>query len=221
MTINNLSTEGNELPNIAYVDEVKDERDNFFNDAYDSELFGTIHVLPPEANLGDLVNTLLDLNIDALITDFNLSEAGPLNYDGEQLVSAFLAVRSDFPCFIRTSYDEAAFASSEDVNRVYSKNTTGDENAGRYLFKRIVLQINHHRRRVSQWQDELAALLELERTAPIVERILELDNKIEASFAKDQALPKHVKESLFETENNLIAQTERLISEMKRALGEE
>ncbi|NOT65670.1 MAG: hypothetical protein HOP06_06560 [Methylotenera sp.] len=221
MTVSEIPSVDNERPNIAYVDEVEDERDNFYNDAYDSGLFSSIHILAPEPELDNLVNTLLELNIDALVTDFKLSDASPLNYNGEQLVSAFLAVRSDFPCFIRTSYDEDAFASSEDVNRVYSKITTDDANAGRYLFRRVVLQVNQYRRHISEWQEELVKLLELERTGPVIERILELDTKIEASLGKDQALPKHVKEKLLETENSLIRETERLISEMRRALGEE
>ncbi|HSH96844.1 MAG: hypothetical protein ACAH07_09660 [Methylophilaceae bacterium] len=225
MTNTNIEAqvEENRRPNIAYVDEVQDERDNFFNDAYDSGLFGEIYPLSPKADLAEFIVDLLELDIDALVSDFNLSEAGPLNYNGEQLVATFLSVRSEFPCFIRTSYDEAAFASSEDVNRVYSKNTKDDENAGRYLFRRIVLQINHHRRRVSQWQDELASLLDIDvvaRNGAIVERILELDSKIESSFAKDQALPSHVKQSLLQTENHLIAETERLILDMKQLLGE-
>lgn len=223
MIANEILDEPLSRPSIAYVDEVEDERDNFFTDAFDSELFEKIYVLHPEPNIDDLVKKLLDLQIDALITDFNLSEAGPLSYDGEQLVSAFLAIRSDFPCFIRTSYDEAALASSEDVNRVYSKNVANDENAGRYLFKRIALQIDHHRHRVIHWQNELAELLErnpVQLTAPDVERILELDTKVEISFGKDIAIPMHVKRGLLEKESKLIEETERLVTDIKHALGE-
>lgn len=210
-------------PSIAYVDEVADERDNFFTDAFDSELFEDIIVLHPESNIDDLVKKLLDLKIDALITDFNLSEAGPLDYNGEQLVSHFLSVRSDFPCFIRTSFDEAALKSSDDVNRVYSKNVANDENAGRYLFKRIALQIGHHQRRIIDWQNELTKLCEqdLDRlTAPDIERILELDTLVEASFGKDMAIPMRQKESLLAKESKLIEETERLVADIKRALGE-
>lgn len=212
-----------ELLSIAYVDEAKDERDNFFVDAYDSGLFKEIFLLHPESNIDELVNKLLDLQIDALVTDFNLSEAGPLNYNGEQLVSAFLAVRSDFPCFIRTSYDEDALASSDDVNRVYSKNVVHDESAGRYLFKRIAKQIEHYRQRVIGWQNELETLMNQapeSRNGEDVARILVLDSKIEASLGKDMAIPDHIKGGIFEKENQLISETELLISEIKRALGD-
>lgn len=210
-------------PSIVYVDEVKDERDNFFNDAFDSELFENIYTLHPRVNLKEFVNEIIDLHVDALITDFNLSEAGPLSYNGEQLVSAFLETCGDFPCFIRTSFDEDALISSDDVNRVYSKNVADEESAGRYLFKRIALQIEHHRRKITEWQKELADLLEKEKsqlTAFDINRIIELDTKIENSFGKDMAIPISVKKGLFESENKLIEETERLVSDIKRALGE-
>lgn len=223
MTAKNPLDEQLSRPSIAYVDEVADERDNFFTDAFDSGLFEDIIVLHPESNIDDLVKKLLDLQIDALITDFNLSEAGPLDYNGEQLVSRFLSVRSDFPCFIRTSFDEAALKSSDDVNRVYSKSVVNDENAGRYLFKRIAMQIDHHQHRIIDWQNELTELLERDTnllTAPDIQRILDLDTKVEASFGKDVAIPVRMKESLLAKESKLIEETERLVADIKRALEE-
>lgn len=218
-----MPAEPTSLPNIAYIDEVEDERDNFQADAYFSGLFNEIFTIHPKPNLDDLIKALLNLPIDALVTDFNLSEAAPLAYNGEQLVSAFLSVRSDFPCFVRTSYGEQALNSSDDVNRVYSKNVADDENAGRYLFHRISLQTGHYRHRLSEWQAELIQLLKKDRSelsSEEVQKIIELDTKIESSVGKDLALPAHVKEKLLNNENNLIEETERLVADIKRALGQ-
>lgn len=222
MTRNETLDEQLPRPRIAYVDEMQDERDNFYGDAYESDLFEEIYLVHPKPNLNELVDDLIELRIDALVTDFNLSEAAPLSYNGEQLVSAFLAVRSDFPCFIRTSFDDAALNSSDDVNRVYSKNVANETIAGRNLFKRIALQIEHHRRRSNEWRDELQRLLDkdqAQRSAADVARIIELDSKIEADLGKDMAISKRVKEGLFKKENELIEETERLIVEIKNALG--
>lgn len=211
-------------PTIAYVDEEKDERDNFYGDAFDSGLFHDILLLHPEQNMESFVEKILDLGVDALVTDFNLSEAEHLGYDGEKLVAALLAARSDFPCFIRTSFDEDALRTSDDVNRVYSKNSEEDEHAGRYLFDRIVMQIEHYKRKVARWQDELAELLQLgseRQTAAHIERIFELDTKIEASLGKDVAIPLHVKKKLLKKEDSLLKETERLVADIKRALGDQ
>lgn len=223
MPSNNTDAEPPHRPIIAYVDEVEDERANFYTDAYQSEFFDDIHLLHPDPNINNAVEQLLDLQVDALVTDFNLSDAAPLGYNGEDLVVAIRAIRNDFPCFIRTSYDDDALAASEDVNLVYSKDIEKDEVAQRYLFKRIVLQVNQHQKRIVEWQDELHGLLQIEanqRTAPDIEKIINLDTKIEAYLGKNMAVPANIKATLFEKEKDLIQETERLVNDIKRALEE-
>lgn len=223
MTNQQVTDEAEFRPTIAYIDEVEDERDNFFTDAYQCGYFDNIHVIHPEGNINDMVATLLELHIDALITDFNLSETCPIGYNGEELVSAFLAARNDFPCFIRTSFDQLAFDASDDVNRVYSKNGKEDTDVGRYLFDRVIKQVYQYNKRFNDWRNELAELLavsEDERSAAQLERILDLDSKVEASLGKDAAIPRHVKEKLFEKEVQLIKETELLIEDIKNKLGE-
>jgi len=183
-------------PNIAYIDEKDDERDNFFTDAFYSELFAEIYLVKPLKNIEAMLAYILSLDIDALITDFNLTEAAPLEYSGEQLVERFLAVRADFPCFIRTSYEEDALSSSADVNRVYSKDISADARSGRSLFERIALQIKKHQELVEGWQVELEKLVAIpaeERQAQDVGRLIELDHKLEATLGADAQVPKKVK----------------------------
>ena len=210
-------------PNIAYVDEVDDERDNFFTDAYDSKFFEEIHLVKPLQNIEEMLAYILSLNIDALITDFNLTEAAPLEYSGEQLLERFLEVRADFPCFIRTSYEQDALSSSADVNRVYSKDVSADAHSGRSLFERIVLQIKKHRELVNSWQLELEKLIDIpadKREAKDVDRLIELDHKLEATLGADAQIPKAVKADAFTKRHELLDQTEKLIAEIKRELGE-
>ena len=116
-----------ELPTIVYVDENDDAREDFYIDATRSRLFKDVIILPPSAELNEMINELLGREFEALITDFRLADAGPVNYDGSVLVERFLEVRSGFPCFIRTSYDDEAVATAADVNRVYSKESKGQE----------------------------------------------------------------------------------------------
>lgn len=217
------------LPIIAYIDEVADERDNFYADAHATGLFGDIVLIEPDEELETLIVKLLELKIDALVTDFNLSEEATISYDGGQVVKALLEIRHDFPSFIRTSFDDQALNESDDVNRIYSKNANENKDRGRELFERVVLQINHYRTRVETWQaefDELLAVSPEDRSASQIERLVELDSWIEASIGKDQGVSKHAKagifnrESLYDKELQLIEETEKLIADMKKALGE-
>lgn len=218
-----------DLPVIAYVDESSDERDNFFQDAYDSELFSEIHLLHPDDDITVLIEKLIDLKIDALVSDFNLADAGQNMYTGAQVVEAFLEVRDDFPCFIRTSWDEAALKSSNDVNRVYSKNIKQEDLVGRNLFQRIALQVEHHRSRIESWQSEFDALMDIappQRNAAQIERIIELDNMLEKQAEKGGSLPSLTKramlnrEGLFAQEEELIRRAEKLIAAFKINAGE-
>ena len=223
MTNEGQPAEDVQLPNIAYVDEQADERDNFFTDAFDSGLFGEIYRIEPVADLNEMIVHILSLDIDALITDFNLTEAAPLDYSGEHLVGEFLKIRSDFPCFIRTSYEEDALSSCADVNRVYSKDISTDAHTGRSLFERISLQIEKHRSLVESWQEELEKLVAMpagDRSAEDVDRLIELDHRLEANLGADAQVPKSVKEEALNIRHELLTETEKLISQIKRELGE-
>lgn len=216
-------------PNIVYVDEHADARNDFLTDAFQSGLFGDIHVLPPEPALADMVERLLELKVDALVSDFQLSEAGPVGYNGEALVEAVLSKRAGFPCFIQTSFDDAALKAADDVNRVYSKNPKAEAGGRAQFLQRIVLQIERHQTRLAEWRDELQALLATDRSklsATEIERIVELDEFVESNIGVDQSLSKQAKRDILTGENlasrqiALIDETEKLIADMRRALDE-
>ncbi len=223
-------TQNAALPSIVYIDENPDARADFFTDAYQSGRFSEIHVLPPLPDLDDMVEQIMGLQVNALISDFQLTEAGPVNYNGETLVEAILARRADFPCFIQTSFDEAALNAAEDVNRVYSKNPKAAAGGGRdHLLQRIVIQVERHAKRLAEWQAELDELLAIDRgtlTALQIERIVELDDALESNMGVDVSLPQQAKRDLLKSENlmgrqaDLIIETEKLISDMRQALND-
>lgn len=208
-------------PSIAYVDEQEDERDNFFTDAYDSDLFQEIYLIHPSSDMDATVAELLELKIEALVTDFNFSAGGPMGYSGEDLAAQFLTFRNGFPCFIRTSWEEEAYHASSDVNRVYSKDITKDKVIGRVLFDRIILQIESHKRQIANWASKLEALMAIapaDRNAADIDDILDLDEKLESSIGGDIALSQDAKRSLFDIRDGLLEEAERLVDDMKRAL---
>lgn len=221
-------TPADERPMIAYVDEDEDAREDFLIDADNSNLFREVVVLEPEARLTNMVEALLALPIDALVSDFRLADASPVEYDGGKLVAAFLAARADFPCFIRTSWNNDALHGTDDVNRVYSKEE-GPQDLNRSLFERINLQIAHHRAQFQRWSDELEALLAIDRkmlSGQQIERIVELDARVEAQLGADHAVSQASRRAIFEDglysrQHELLADTEKLLADIRRSLGEE
>lgn len=219
---------GEVRPVIAYVDEDEDALEDFQIDADKSKFFREVIVLKPEARLDDMVEALLALPIDALVSDFRLSDASPVEYDGGRLVAAFLATRADFPCFIRTSWDNDALHGTDDVNRVYSKERNAQE-LNRPLFERISLQIAHHKTQMQRWSEELEGLLAIDRnalSAAQIDRIVELDARVEARFGVDHAVSQSARHGIFDgglysRREELLADTEKLIADIKRSLSGE
>lgn len=209
---------------VVYIDEKEDERDNFFTDAFDSGFFGEdeILILAPLPDLDEMVAHLLELEIDAFVTDFNLTETASLNYSGEDLVAGILRHRPGFPCFIRTAYAGDALNSSSDVNTVYSKDVKQDAHGEKPLFERIRLQISKHRQLLSEWQNELQALTQIpaeERTVAQEERMIELDHLFEQSISAQELVPKGVKAASLGRRHVLLDETDRLIDDIRNKLN--
>ncbi|GBD55547.1 hypothetical protein [Gluconobacter wancherniae] len=215
------------LPVIVYVDENEDAREDFYIDAKKTKLFRKIIILPPEPTLAEMVANLAQINFEALISDFRLADAAGTDYDGSALVAAFLQIRTGFPCFIRTSYDNEALHAADDVNRVYSKEIEAAGVGVRPLFERINLQIQRMRRQMEAWSGELEELLKLERTklsAPEIDRIIELDGLIEANMGGEHEIAQTTKKLLldgdfYERQNELLTATEELIDRIKKNLN--
>ncbi len=227
MTVASETPNADRRPSIVYIDEDNDARDDFLTDAFQSGLFDEIHVLGPEPQLDDMIDKLLELRIDAVISDFRLTEAGPVAYNGEALVNAILTRRAGFPCFIQTSVDDLALQAADDVNRVYSKNPNAGTGGREQFLQRIALQIERHRSRLATWKGELEALLSIDRdklTEGDIERIVELDQSIEDYLGLDGAVSSRTKRNilkdaqLMSREVELIAETEKLIADMRAAL---
>lgn len=222
-----MSDEPSGLPTIVYVDENEDALEDFGIDAKRSGLFAEIVLLRPEPHLQAMLETLRGLKFEALVSDFRLADAAPIDYDGAQLVDSFGQIRSGFPCFIRTSYEQEALHAAEDVNTVYSKENELEQEI-RPLLERVRLQVARHRKQVEVWSDELDSLLDLDRStlsAEQVDRILELDTLLEVYLGVDAAVPKTSKravleENIFKTRQALLDETERLVADIRKTLDE-
>lgn len=216
-----------DLPTIVYVDENLDALEDFGIDAKRSGLFSSVVLLSPEPRLDDMIAALMELKFEALVSDFRLADAAPVDYNGAQLVERFGQVRQDFPCFIRTSYEHEALHEADDVNTVYAKENQASQDI-RPLLERVGLQVTRHRRQVEAWTRELSELLELDRSklsAATIDRILSLDSWLESGLGSDDSLPGLSKravleKSVFEGRQALITETERLVADIRKTLDE-
>ena len=208
---------------ILYIDEEKDQLADFQADAELSGLFDKIYLLEPKTNLEDMVAEILELKVDAVISDFALNEAAVISYNGEQLLNAVQNIRHNFPCFLRTSYEDDAILNSFDVNRIYVKEDSLEHNYERNLFKKVADQVSAYYRRleaVKQEHIELKnKLSEKVLSSQETERLIELDDMLESMLSAENKTPTEVKKLALNKFDELMNSTDKLIDEIETSLG--
>lgn len=207
---------------ILYVDEEKDQLADFQADAELSDLFDHVHILEPRQDLDEMVNEILTLKVDAVISDFALSEAAIVDYNGDQLLNAIQAVRHNFPCFLRTSFEDDAVSNSSDVNRVYVKADSLNLHSQANLFQRVAAQVKAYNRIYHEMQQEHSTLREKLSQQGLssieTERLIELDDILESHLSADQKTPSVVKRIALDKFDKLMESTDNLISEIESKL---
>jgi CheY-like chemotaxis protein len=194
---------------ILFVDEQQEDIDSFKDYIEEKDLEGQFEVLSeyPLENLDDMIDMVLNLHVDAVITDFMLNEYKEeinynVPYDGSQLVEKIEEERAGFPCFVLTSFDDEAIGRSDDVNIVYIKGilhgTEKETKAKATFLDRLKNQIIHYRTRIDTAEKRLIELIEKgnkgELDAHEEEDLIDLDSFIEKSLNKKYALPKIIKD---------------------------
>lgn len=192
---------------IIYVDEEQDAHDQFadFVEAKDTEGRFEVISLMPERSLEEMLFAIQHAQADALVSDFRLNEhirdlGYNVPYDGVELVDAFLKVRQDHPSFVITSFPSDAANESADVNFIYVKNVLSEKSTLDLDFLgRIRIQIDHHRKRLSNAEQRLCFLIEkkdkTELSIAEEEELVCLDNFLESSVDKASAIPSELKKA--------------------------
>lgn len=214
---------------LIYIDEEIEDSNRFkrYVHLQDTNKEFNVEYIVPTETLEELIDQLIKHSPDAIVSDFELNEhIGDLGYavpySGTQLVESFLEIRTDFPCFVLTSYDVQAAQYIDDVNLIYDKNTYDDpENRESLTFlHRVKTQIEHYQHKLAHWQNEVDQLIrkrnEQGLDATEEETLIKLDSYLEVSIDGRNSLPIDVKslsnQRLLE---ELIAKVNDLVEEVK------
>ncbi len=215
---------------IFFVDEQQEDIDSFKDYIEEKDLEGIFEVLSmyPLENLDQMVEEVMSIHVDAVITDFRLNEYKEnidynVPYDGAQLVEKIMDEREDFPCFVLTSFDDEAVGKSEDVNIVYIKGilhgSEKETKAKATFLDRLKNQIVHYRSKLEKAEARLIELLEKSEQekldAPEEEELLRLDSLIEKSLDKKHPIPEAVKRT---TESQSLSELLKAVDELKKKL---
>jgi len=218
---------------ILYVDEQVRMQEDFELKVFLSKSLSDSSVtsLLPLKNLDEMVDSVLEMHSDVLVTDFKLDEhQSDVKYNGVDLARAIQLRKSNFPCFIITAYEDKAFSSHPDVNIVYDRKVVSDEFVQKRtdeeelirddFFKRVRIQIESYRYHLGELQKEFNDLVRLSNSGSLnlrqEERLLELDDLIENYADKDSKLPSKSKTSEVQAQfSELMTETQSLIQKLK------
>ncbi|HCI6220524.1 TPA: hypothetical protein NPO49_005065 [Klebsiella quasipneumoniae subsp. quasipneumoniae] len=216
---------------ILFIDEETDAIDEFKDYADETTTSKQIQILDefPLPSLDEMIEAIIKINPDAVITDFMLNEKKTsikygVEYNGIELVKKFTSIRDDFPCFVMTSFDDDAVKESDDVNIVYIKEILHSEknsNVKASFLEKVVSQITHYRARIDHSEKELKQLIELRKLgkATIVDenRIIELDHFLEQSVDRQSSVPKEFKElSNTQRLQEILSKVDNLLSKIEK-----
>ncbi|HCA42814.1 MAG TPA: hypothetical protein DEP28_06125 [Bacteroidetes bacterium] len=194
---------------LLFIDELKDEFNEFkdyIEEKTSQEKIEIVTLLPLET-LDEMIEEIVSIKPDAIISDFMLNEYKEdiqynIPYDGVELVQGFLKIREGFPCFVLTSFDDNAIKKCEDVNIVYIKGILhGSEekaNSKANFLERIENQILHYRKKMEETETRLLELIKKGEITSLdvyeMQELIELDTLVEKNLDKESQIPLKLKE---------------------------
>lgn len=216
---------------VLFIDEEQETLDDFLDYIEGSTQKGNITAVTqlPLGDLNEMLDCIIKINPDAIITDFKLNESREsinynVPYNGTELVQAFQSIRDSFPCFVMTAFDDLAIKESEDVNIVYIKNILykdeKESKARAQFLDRVFCQINHYKSRIKDAENELQKLIKLRQLGQAdindEKRLIELDHFLENSIDKRSSIPEEFKTlSNSDKLSDLISAVDKLLDEIK------
>lgn len=202
---------------IVFIDEVKDNRDDF------DGIFKDQHAvsLEPKPDIAQMLSEIMLHHPKAVITDYRLKDHMPtVTYDGLDLINEVQRVFPHMPVFMLTDYDNQAVMEEKcDANCIYPKEYLSNQEPFKISFREKVLnKIKFHDSKITDAKTELSHLLKLRGTSSLnaeqENRIIELDKYISESLGS--TIPDQLKEyTHIKNTLDLIKKTEELIDLVK------
>ncbi len=222
------------MAELVYVDEQPREGRRVLWSAIASKQFSEDQVVyvEPAADIDETIRQILSHGCKVLITDYKLWEHNSdVDYSGAKLVEKFRQQYDRFPCFIATSFAGEAVDEPIDTTLIYPKSDFIGKSKGKKekesdlpFFKRVRKKIDEYDAFVHGAMKEWKDLLKKKEdkgglNGQDAQRLLELDNVLEALHGKHVAVESHLKSDdtlqLFE---KLIDKTQVLIDRIENEI---
>jgi DNA-binding NarL/FixJ family response regulator len=170
----------------------------------------------------EIINEIVFGRFDALIIDYLLDEyEQELSFDGIEISNEIEREMPGFPIFILTAHEQKAEEDElSNVHQIYVKDRYVDDMDTVYrekINRRIILQIEHYKNKISIASEKLIELLNKEELSDEEkEIIINLDHLIEKSILGTESIPHNIKVAFENDVTELVKLTEELLEEVKK-----
>ena len=142
---------------IGYLDEDEGYQAKFYQ-AFKNEF--DIKILPIENinNVYDVLRSINDEELDALVVDYRLADSGQLTFNGDSVVDLINSQKKYFPLVMLTSYAQDAIAHMEDVYIVKDKEEI--ESSANLFLKQLETAIDRYQTKIITAENKIKELSE-------------------------------------------------------------
>ena len=215
---------------LVYVDEQEAQANQVLRSAVASDQFtqSEVEKVIPAATINETIGLILAHGCKVLITDYRLSDhKSDVQFTGADLIREFQKRFDRFPCFVTTSFAGEAVDDELDTNMIFPKsdflnsdrfsNTSSESELP--FFTRVRKKINEYERFVSHTTKEWEELSKKSEDEPLsaeeAERLIQLDDLVEAIHGRTHAVESHIKQKALEPFQLIIEKAEKLIQEIE------
>ena len=225
------------MAELVYVDEQPAQANQVLRSAVASKQFTEDEVAKviPAASIEETIDVILAHHCKVLITDYKLSEhKADVEFTGAELVREFQRRFDRFPCFVTTSFAKEAVDSALDINIIFPKSDFLDidmasDIAGEAsreselpFFVRVKKKISEYEAFVDsttrEWKQLTAKSEKESLSAEEAERLIQLDDLVEALSGKHLTVENHLKRQALEPFQRIIETAEALIKKIEKEI---
>ena len=217
------------MAELVYVDEQETQANQVLRFAVGSKQFtqDEVAMVIPSATIDETIDIILEYNCKVLIADYKLSDhKADVEFTGADLVREFQRRFARFPCFVTTSFTDEAINEDIDTNMIFPKSdflSSGEESELPF-FVRVRKKIAEYESYVNSINKELDKLRAKSETEPLsaeeAQKLIELDDMVEAVYGQHLAVESHLKKQALKTFEGIIDKAEALIKKIEDELEE-
>lgn len=213
--------------NIVYIDDEQDGINTFRRSMLLSDGNAEVQGVKPLYSMEETYDLIMEnKDIEAVITDYELSDSCDVNFTGAEFIQFLLEKHPMLPCFVLTAFEDSAVKSDAvDVYQVYPKSILHDDSRDSNsehsisFYDLIFQQIEKTKRKISSLERELLDLLKQKEgngwTSEKEDRLIFIDDILEHHNGGTKISTTLKKDAYTEKVIELISVTRSLLKEVK------